>query len=346
MRNKQRMYFLTPMFEPVGGVVKVFDYVNHAIALGYEPIIACPERYRKGLPLFTNQRFSGLTPEAGIKYIDLEQVSLGPDDLAFLTWPTHYEVVERRMSRWTQHEQVIQIVQNVRWANPSFTGGYAVRVLSRPMARIMTNDIVLEAVKPYLNQTSLTEVIQLGHDAAFFAKNRTGGLDSPLKIAYTTWKSGVGDEVASLLSGPDFQFEAIRQPADWEELRKLYHWADVFLATPFAEEGFYMPGLEAMSAGAVVISPDAGGNRAYCDFGKNCLPVELDDAQGYVAVLKSLKSESTEEINRLRHEGYETIKRHTLEHERERFGEFLDRLKGRLAKLGPEVESPRKTGNV
>ena len=147
MGGKQRMYFLTPMFEPVGGVVKVFDYVNHAVALGYEPIIACPERYREGLPLFENRRFSNLTPENGIKYIDLEQVSLGPDDLAFLTWPTHYGVVERRMSRWTQHEQVIQIVQNVRWANPAFAGGYAVRVLSRPMARIMTNDVVLEAVK-------------------------------------------------------------------------------------------------------------------------------------------------------------------------------------------------------
>ena len=346
MNGKQRMYFLTPMFEPVGGVVKVFDYVNHAVALGYEPIIASPERYREDLPLFTNRRFSNLTPEGGLKYIDLEQVSLGPDDLAFLTWPTHYEVVERRMSRWTQHEQVIQIVQNVRWANPAFAGGYAVRVLSRPMARIMTNDVVLEAVKPYLNPTSLTEVIQLGHDAAFFAKSRTGSLGSPLKIAYTTWKSDVGDKVASLLSGPDFQIKAIRRPAGWEELRKLYHWADVFLATPFAEEGFYMPGLEAMAAGNVVISPDAGGNRAYCDFGKNCLPVELDDARGYAAVLKSLKSERTEEVNRLRREGYETVKRHTLEHEKERFGEFLDVLKGRLAKLGPEVGSPRRIKNA
>ena len=346
MGGKQRMYFLTPMFEPVGGVVKVFDYVNHAVELGYEPVIASPERYREGLPLFTNRRFANLTPEGGLKYIDLEQVSLGPDDLAFLTWPTHYEVVERRMSRWTQHEQVIQIVQNVRWANPAFAGGYAVRVLSRPMARIMTNDVVLEAVEPYLNPASLTEVIQLGHDSAFFAKSRAGGLGSPLKVAYTTWKSEVGDEVASLLAGADFRFKAIRRPAGWEELRKLYHWADVFLATPFAEEGFYMPGLEAMAAGAVVISPDAGGNRAYCDFGKNCLPVELNDAPGYAAVLKTLKSERTEEVERLRREGYETVKRHTLRHEKERFGEFLDRLKGRLGKLGSEVESPRKTGNA
>ena len=346
MNGKQRMYFLTPMFEPVGGVVKVLDYVNHAVALGYEPIIACPERYREGLPLFTNPRFSNLTPENGIKYIDLEQVSLGPDDLAFLTWPAHYEVVERRMSRWTQHEQVIQIVQNVRWANPAFNEGYAVRVLSRPMARIMTNDIVLEAVEPYLNQTSLTEVIQLGHDSAYFTKSRAGGLGSPVKVAYTTWKSDVGDKVASMLSGSGFQFKAIRKPAGWEELRKLYHWADVFLATPFAEEGFYMPGLEAMAAGAVVISPDAGGNRAYCDFGKNCIPVELDDAGSYVSALKALRSENVEEINRLRREGYETVKRHTLEHEKERFGEFLDVLKGRLAKLGPEVESPRRAKNA
>ena len=129
-------------------------------------------------------------------------------------------------------------------------------------------------------------------------------------------------------------------------MRKLYHWADVFLATPFAEEGFYMPGLEAMAAGAVVLTPDAGGNRAYCDFGRNCIPVELDDAGSYVSALKALRSESVGEVERLRREGYETVKRHTLENERERFGEFLDVLKGRLAKLGPEVESPRRAKNA
>jgi hypothetical protein len=328
----RRMYFLTPTFRPVGGVVKVFDYVNHARSLGYEPVIACPESYKPGLPLFRIPRFSEISPQNGVGFTALESVSIGPYDLAFLSWPTHYQVVEPRLSRWTRHEQVIFIVQNVRWANPSFTGGYALRLLSRPMARIMTNEVVLEAVRPYLNASSLTEVIRLGHDSAFFAKQRSGGLSSPVRVGYTTWKSDVGDRVAELLtkSDPDFDFRAIREPVGWDELRALYHWSDVFLATPLVEEGFYLPGLEAMAAGAVVVSSDAGGNRVYCRFGQNCIGVDFEDAAGYVKALRTLKSYGLEEIDRLRSGGYETIRLHTLEHERDRFGEFMERLTDRL----------------
>jgi len=336
----KRMYFMTPTFRPVGGVVKIFDYVNHAVSLGYEPVIACPESYQPGLPLFEIPRFSRISPQNGVRFTALNKVAVGPHELAFLSWPTHYEVLEPRLSRWTRHEQVIFIVQNVRWANPSFTGGYALRLLSRPMARIMTNDVVLEAVKPYLNPSSMSEVILLGNDSSFFAKERTGGLGSPVRVGYTTWKSGVGDEVARMLADERrFEFRAIRDPVGWKELRELYHWSDVFLATPLVEEGFYMPGLEAMAAGAVVISSDAGGNRAYCRFGENCVEVGFEDAGDYVEALKGLSEGPAEEIERLRGGGYEAVKLHTLEHERERFGEFMERLIHRLDRLGPESRS-------
>lgn len=343
----KRMYFLTPTFRPVGGVVKIFDYVNHAVSLGYEPVIACPETYKPGLPLFEMERFSRLTPEGGVEFTDPEKVAVGPHDLAFLSWPTHYGILEPRLSRWTRHEQVISIVQNVRWANPRWIGGYAVRLLSRPMARITTNDVVLDAVKPYLNPSSMTEVIMLGNDSAFFAKDREGGVGGPggpggpVKVGYTTWKSAVGDGVARVLAGdPGFEFRAIREPVGWRELRGLYHWSDVFLATPLAEEGFYMPGLEAMAAGAVVISPDAGGNRAYCRFGENCVGVDLEDAEGYAAALKALRDGPVLEVELLRRAGYETVGRHTLERERELFGGFMGRLTARLDALGPATRTP------
>ncbi len=329
---------MTPTFRPVGGVVKIFDYVNHARSLGYRPIVACPEQYKPELPLFGISRFSDISPEKGVRFTSLDRVSVGPNDFAFLSWPTHYEIVEPRMSRWTQHEQIIFIVQNVRWANPTFTGGYALRLLSRPMARIMTNDVVLEMVRPYLNVSSMTEVILLGHDSGFFAKERKGGFGDPLKVGYTTWKSTVGDEVASLLAKDrSFTFRAIRDPVGWDELRELYHWSDIFLATPLAEEGFYMPGLEAMAAGAVVISSDAGGNRAYCRFGENCVEVGFDDAAAYAQALQNLKTCDLDEINRLRRGGYEAVGRHTLDHERERFGLFMQNLTARLDSIGPGV---------
>lgn len=340
MGDWKRMYFLTPTFRPVGGVVKIFDYLNHARTLGYEPVVACPESYKRTLPLFRIQRFSNISPENGIHFTSLEKVSVGPQDLAFLSWPTHYEIVERHLSRWTRHEQVIFIVQNVRWANPRWINGYGVRLLTRPMARIMTNDVVLEAVKPYLNEKSLTEVIRIGHDSNFFAHKRNGSLGSPLKVGYTTWKSAVGDLIAeSLKNDSGFEFRAIREPVGWDELRSLYHWSDVFLATPLAEEGFYLPGLEAMAAGAVVISSDAGGNRAYCNFGENCLEVGFERAPDYAETLRALREYEPEEIERLRHNGYETVKLHTLEYERDRFAEFLERLTGHLDQIGPGASS-------
>ena len=334
----RRIYFLTPTFRPVGGVVKIFDYVNHARGLGLEPVICCPEPFKEGLPLFGISRFSDISPKNGFKFTDLEKASVGPHDLAFVSWPTHYEVLEPRLSRWTRHEQVICIVQNVRWANPDWIGGYALRLLSRPMARIMTNDVVLEACKPYLNETSMTGVIDLGHDAAFFARERSGGVGPRIRVAYTAWKSDVGDRVAAAMGDAAFEFRAIRNPVGWDELRDLYHWADVFLATPLAEEGFYLPGLEAMAAGAIVLSPDAGGNRAYCEFGENCLRVELDDPASYVGVLRSLKAAHPGEVERLRRRGYETTGRHTLPREGKLFGRFLGRLTDRLD--GPDRGRP------
>lgn len=332
----RRIYFLTPTFRPVGGVVKIFDYVNHALAAGLEPVICCPEPFKEGLPLFQISRFSGISPGRGFRFTEIEKVSVGPHDLAFISWPTHYEILGPRLSRWTRHEQVICIVQNVRWANPTFTSGYAVRLLSRPMARIMTNDVVLEAVRPYLNETSMTEVIDLGHEAAFFAKERTGGPGERIRVAYTAWKSDVGDRVAERMRGEGaFEFRAIRNPVGWDELRGLYHWADVFLATPLVEEGFYLPGLEAMAAGAIVLSPDAGGNRAYCDFGENCLRVDFDDPSSYADVLSSLRTADPAELDRLRQNGYQTTGRHTLSAEEERFGAFLDGLTERLDGAGP-----------
>jgi hypothetical protein len=65
--------------------------------------------------------------------------------------------------------------------------------------------------------------------------------------------------------------------------------------------------------------------------------VGLDEAQDYVDALKALGSESLKTIERLRRNGYETAKRHTLEHERERFGAFLEELTERLDLLGPRA---------
>jgi glycosyltransferase involved in cell wall biosynthesis len=321
-----RLYALTPTWKPVGGVIKILDYSRHALDLGYEVILVGPP-IEPGIPLFEIERFQPLAPGGSVDHVEPSGFGAEPDDFVFFSWPTDYETLVHRLTPGTLHERVIHIVQNVRHANPSWIGGYALRLLTRPMARIMVAEEVLEACLPWLNRGSPTEVIPEGHDWAYFSRQRQGGLETPAKVGFTTWKSVVGLEVAAALAhDPRFEFRSIGETVGWKELRELYHWADIFLACPNQEEGFYLPGLEALAAGALLVTPDVGGNRAYCRFGENSVLVEYESAPDYVAALIRLAESPPEPVDAMRQAGYGVLSEHTLDEEKRRFGEFLDKL--------------------
>ena len=325
-----RVTFLTPSFRPYGGVVKVFDYVEHVRALGHEAVVWSPTRPDARAPLFGSGRFLDLLEDPGTTFTTDQRFSFGDRDLAFFSWPEHFQLLAPRVPPDRSWERLICIVQNVRHANPAFTHGYALRLLTRPMARIVINDVVLDAIRPYLNTRGLTRVIDLGHATDFFALDRTSSPARPLRVGYTTWKSTVGDAVAAALADDErFEFSSIREHVNWFTLRELYHSVDVFLSTPSEEEGFYLPGLEAMAAGCVVLTPDAGGNRAYCRFGENCIQVGFEDAPSYVDALVTLLDSDVEP---LRAAGYRTAASHSLDAERAKVATLL-------ADLFPRIEA-------
>ncbi|HUU61051.1 MAG TPA: glycosyltransferase [Acidimicrobiia bacterium] len=325
-----RIYFVVPGFQPRGGIVKVLDYVVHAQHFGYQPVICCHTPFHPDLPLFRIERFARLTPDQGIPFVRGFRFEVGPGDLAFFSWPKHYEVIAGRLAPGCPPERMIHLVQSTRHANPLWLDGLAARLLTRPMARIMITREVHEACLPLLHRSSPTRVIPEGHDWGFFSKHRQGGLPRPIKVGYTTWKSEVGAEVEKALAGDArFAFRSIRETVAWPELRDLYHWADVFLGTPRPQEGFYLVGLEALAAGALFVTPDAEGNRAYCRWGENCLRVDLESVVSYLDALERLAGMSEAEVEAMRGAGYAVLAHHTLEEERRGFGEFLEELAGR-----------------
>lgn len=338
------LHVLTPTYNPVGGVVKIMDYVGHARAADYEVVVHCPSSHDPTLPVWRIERFGPLLEDPAVRFISDLRVGLGPEDFAFVSLPTQYREVGPRLTRGMSPERIIHIVQNVRHTNPTWLDGYPLRLLTRPVARITTNAVVQEAIAPFLNPTSVCRIIPLGHPAGYFHKERSGGLHRRIRVGYTTWKSEVGDEVADTLSGSDFRFRAIRQSVGWEELRELYHWCDVFLGCPNPEEGFYMPAFEAMEAGAVVIVPDAGGNRAFCRFGENCLRAELDDADSYVARLREVAGMSPSELDAMRAAAREALVPFDLAAERRRFVRYMADLEERVEATEAGELDPRRAG--
>jgi glycosyltransferase involved in cell wall biosynthesis len=327
-----RFHFLTPTYRPAGGVVKVFDYLVHALDLGYAAEVHCPLPLGRREPLLQIPRFSGLRTDPRVHFHRDLTAGLGPEDWVLFSWPPHYEQIARGIGPDVAHERVIHIVQNTRHANPEFAGGYATRLLARPMARIMVAHEVTEACAPHLNPESATTTIVEAHDWPFFHRRRASGLPSRLRVGYTTWKSHVGIRVEELIADRHdrrLMFRSIRRVASWTEVRDLLHWCDVFLCCPGPQEGFYLPGLEALAAGAIVVTPDVGGNRAYARFGENCLLARYADAEDYVAILDELAQAPPELVDRLRATGYATLEDHTLDRERDEFAAFLVELASR-----------------
>ena len=102
----------------------------------------------------------------------------------------------------------------------------------------------------------------------------------------------------------------------------------VAVCLPHPTEGFYLPALEAMALGCVVVTLDAVGNRGFCRDGENCVLARPDAESLASAVARSLRfSDGARESLLAR--SAETVADHALEVERERFHAVLgdvDRL--------------------
>ena len=83
------------------------------------------------------------------------------------------------------------------------------------------------------------------------------------------WMFGIEPEL-----GPRHGARYVERPSD-EGVNELFNQATVFVQTSH-HEGFCLPPLEAMAAGAPWSRTDAHGNRDFCRDGANCLIAEAD----------------------------------------------------------------------
>lgn len=323
----RRLHVITPTLRPIGGVVKLADYALHAAAAGCDTTFHVTETTEQPFGVVDIDRYRDIGRGGVVPLVTSPVLEVERDDVVLFSWPPDYPWVAEALPRRFKRDRVVHLVQNVRHANPAWLDGAARRLLTKPMTRICVTQEVRDAIAPFVNNRYPTDVIPLGHAWPYFSETRSGGLPRPLRVGYTTWKSDIGDRVQEAMRDePRVTFEAVRGVVGWDRLRDFYQHIDVFLATPRAEEGFYIPGLEAMAAGAIVVTPDAGGNRAYCTFGVNCIQTPLEDVGGYVAGITRLAEMDTSAINDMRTAGYTTLPNHDLAVERQSFAEVLDRF--------------------
>ena len=96
----------------------------------------------------------------------------------------------------------------------------------------------------------------------------------------------------------------------------------IAVCLPRSEEGFYLPALEAMAAGCLVVTLDCIGNRSFCVHDGNCLIADPTAESLATAVQRALSLDAKQE-RQLRLQGAATASEYSLEAERRRFHAVL-----------------------
>jgi glycosyltransferase involved in cell wall biosynthesis len=101
--------------------------------------------------------------------------------------------------------------------------------------------------------------------------------------------------------------------------------AKITVFLPRAAEGFYLPALEGMACGTVVVCPDCEGNRGFCLGGANCFRPAYDASAIISAATSALEQTESQRTNMLA-EAQTTVREHSLEGERTSFLKVLGRI--------------------
>jgi len=101
--------------------------------------------------------------------------------------------------------------------------------------------------------------------------------------------------------------------------------AAIAVLLPLPREGFYLPALEVMALGGLVVCPDCGGNRSFCHDRLNCLRPPYTLEAMTTAILQASRMEQAAG-SAMREQARKTAADHTLSREKKRFQAILHQI--------------------
>ena len=128
--------------------------------------------------------------------------------------------------------------------------------------------------------------------------------------------------VATELATANIEHIALTKFCAREDFLKTLAESSVAVCLPRAEEGFYLPALEAMGLGCVVVTLDCIGNRGFCRAEENCLIAQPTAGSLVAAIQRALRLPARERATLLRRAAA-TANAHSLDTERKRFHAVL-----------------------
>ena len=216
---------------------------------------------------------------------------------------------------------VINLIQGVRHADPQHP---LYEFLRYPAVRVCVSHPVAEALAASGRVNGPIRVIENGVDGSRWPSPRPWAQRAYDVLICGYKQPWLGKELASRLSR-DLNVRLLTSVGPRNQFLAWLADARVAVCLPNKEEGFYLPALEAMVQGALVVCPDCIGNRDFCQDGRTCwMPAWSVDALEH-ATMEAL-SASASRRQQLRQAIDQVASHHSLGRERQAFRSILMQL--------------------
>jgi hypothetical protein len=247
----RRVYFYRDVIDFAGGHLKVWNYYCHTNALS---------GFRARVYLTAQSRRDSSNPwSETADQLDAWQPERA--DVLFVAG-LDWNAVPRALPTTIP---VISLMQGLGHADPA-DPRYA--FLERPAIRICVSDEVRDALRatgrvrgPLMsipNGVGIPAGIAVGSVRA--TRVFIGGLKNP----------PLAGEIAADLRQQGVEVTVLTREVPRADFLSAMADAEVAVVLPLAREGFFLPALEAMALGTLVVCPDCIGNRSVCLPGENC----------------------------------------------------------------------------
>jgi hypothetical protein len=294
-----------------GGHLKVWHYFNHVLtAPGFDarvhfdvnsswdrsnPWLQSPDRVVKSL--------DGLKPDAlfvaGRDWQRLNQLG----------------ILERGIP-------ILNLIQHVRHgADWSIQSDF----LARKAIRLCVSQEVADAVQEAGSHGPIV-VIPDGIDVPIVSADDSSARPVDLLIAGLK-QPAMATRAATQLARTGRSIEVLTDPLLRDDFLDAMRRARVTLFLPNETEGFYLPALEGMALGTIVVCPDCVGNRSFCIPGVSAFrpAFRFDDLVQDTEAALTMEDSAAEALRR---GAVATVRNYSLDTERRRFHQVLADLDG------------------
>jgi hypothetical protein len=294
-----------------GGHLKVWDYFNH---------VSSSAHHKPRINFSKETLWDETNPWLGLREQSQEAFKAGPGDILFLAGMDWLSLTANQRQKSTT--PIINLVQGIKHSDPADIRS---SFLKYKAVRICVSQPIREAIESSHKVNGPLYVIPNGIDRTLIP-SPSNLLDRPVDVLLAALKQPhLGRHLAAMLQRPGRTVKLLNSKLPRTDFLHCLSQAKLTIFLPKQQEGFYLPALEGMAAGTLVVCPDCVGNRSFCVTGQNSF-VPRYTITGILDAAETVLQLSSTMTQQILINATHTAAVHDLLKERQTFLKLLDNI--------------------